>query len=426
MKILHLLGSFRLPKDPDQESSSGVVRVALELAKLQVQQGHQVVLACVGREAWQTTWHGVTLRALKPLSWAHLRFLGRSINLSRHLPFVLLTWQQSFDVVHSHLYYYLRGLRAKIRLAHVHGDPLHQGMGDHKVGMSAADFALLERTANGFIAVSKFIAMRLQQGLSKASKVHVVYNGVNFERFTVTENERERLRQHWRHVWQAHQDATVYVYVGAVVPEKGVLQLAKAFATIESERDDVHLVIIGSSNLWGTSQQTRDPHVTYEATVRDVLAAATERGRAHLVGKVSPSQVAELLAASDVAVVPSIWQEPGALVILEAYAAGLPLIGSRVGGIPEIAVHGNHTLLPAGDEAALQASLAAAADGCLAYTPAQATEIMATNNQLAGGQDLTDDPSMTHKTAFQRLQDNFSWQRAANDIMNIYEQALHM
>jgi glycosyltransferase involved in cell wall biosynthesis len=431
VNILHLLGSFRLPKDPEQESASGVVRVALELARLQVQEGHHVVLACIGKEAWQTTWQGVNLHSLTPLPWARVTVLGRTVDVSRHLPFVLLSWRQSFDVIHSHLYYYLRGLRAKARIAHVHGDPLHQGMGDHKVGMSKADFALLEQTASSFVAVSQFIAQRLRQGLSSTSIVHVVYNGVNFERFAMSDSVRKQSRQTWRQTWQAAEDATIYAYVGAVVPEKGVLQLARAFAKIEAGRDDVHLVVIGSSSLWGTSQQTRDPHAGYEAEIRDVLASANQRGHAHFMGKVPPKQVAQLLAASNVLVVPSIWQEPAALVILEAFAAGLPAIVSRVGGIPEMAAHGRHQLLAAGDEAALEASLAAAADGTLQYASPQ--EVQTTSNQVdlslktssSSQLPVNNVDGTTAQTSFQQLQDYFSWQRTLNEIMAVYQQALN-
>lgn len=356
-RILHLLGSFKLPQNPDRVAVSGVVRVALELARLQAEAGHDVMVVCVGSETWQSQWCGVTLRSFQPLRWA--RVLG--VDLSHHLPFVLLTLRKKFDVVHGHLYYYMRGLRAGIRMAHVHGDPLHQGMGEHAIGMDAETFALLERTVDGFIAVSQFVAERLRTGLPASANVKVVYNGVNLTHFALAPEKRIQVRTHWRKQWQVDEGATVFVFVGAIVPEKGVMQLARAFANVEVAREDVHLVVIGSSSLWGTSQQTHDPHAHYEAEIYKTLEPASTRGHVHVMGKVSSQQVAEMLLASDVATVPSLWQEPFGLVILEAFAAGLPVIASHVGGIPEVAVYGFHRLIPAADEDALAVALEQAA-----------------------------------------------------------------
>lgn len=384
--IVHLLGSFRVPRDPDSEGCSGVVRVALELARLQAQHGHRVTVACVGSQAWQVDWQGVTLCSLRPWRWARVSVAGKTLDVRAHMPFVWLTWRQHVDVVHGHLYYYLRGLRADVRVAHVHGDPLHRGMGEHSIGMSQATFALLERTVDGFIAVSRFIAERLRTGLTERANVHVVYNGVNLQHFALTPATREQVRTRWRSHWQAADAATVFVFVGAVVPEKGVLQLARAFATIEAERDDVHLVVIGSSTLWGTSQQTHNPHESYEAEVHSLLEPAAARGHVHVMGKVPAQQVADLLFASDVAVTPSLWQEPFGLVILEAFAAGLPVIASRVGGIPEVAVHGFHQLVPAGDEDALAAALEQAAQQPHWHLPTKSTS---QDTQSAGSNDLT-------------------------------------
>lgn len=55
------------------------------------------------------------------------------------------------------------------------------------------------------------------------------------------------------------------------------------------------------------------------------------------VGFVSPS---DFYATVDVVAIPSIWEEPGALALVDALAAGRPVIGSRFGGIPEVIEHG--------------------------------------------------------------------------------------
>lgn len=71
----------------------------------------------------------------------------------------------------------------------------------------------------------------------------------------------------------------------------------------------------------------------YEAEVR-ALAAGDPRIRFHLPRP--HSEIAETLAAHDVLVVPSLWLETGPLVVLEAQAAGLYVLGSDLGGIAEL------------------------------------------------------------------------------------------
>jgi glycosyltransferase involved in cell wall biosynthesis len=323
------------------------------------------------------------------------------------MPFILLTLRQRFDVVHGHLYYYLRGLRAGVRIAHVHGDPLHKGMGAQVTGMTAKTFALLERTVDGFIAVSQFIADRLRYGLPDSDRIHVVYNGVNFDHFTMSDTDRAAKRADWREQWGAAPEDTVYVYVGAIVPEKGVLHLARAFATIDQERSDVHLVIVGSSSLWGTSKQSQDPNAVYEQNVREALEEAHARGHAHFTGKVPAPQVAALLAASDVFVMPSVWQEPCPLVILEAVASGLPLIASQNGGIPEIAACGHHWLIPA-EEAALRDALDSAARGDLVYTPPSGLPTAPLTGKSPDAQ-------------LEILKTALAWERASDEVLDVYD-----
>jgi glycosyltransferase involved in cell wall biosynthesis len=63
----------------------------------------------------------------------------------------------------------------------------------------------------------------------------------------------------------------------------------------------------------------------------------------------------EFLRSIDVLVVPSLWHEPFGLVLCEAIGAGVPVVASAVGGIPEVIQHGQCGLLfDRGDGAALR------------------------------------------------------------------------
>jgi GT2 family glycosyltransferase/glycosyltransferase involved in cell wall biosynthesis len=118
----------------------------------------------------------------------------------------------------------------------------------------------------------------------------------------------------------------------------------------------------------GSLMVSKAPHLAIEA-VRDLRGAAsldlfgsltpyhgdrsyldrlgpllTAEGIRHR-GPVEHRQIPKVLGSLDVLVVPSIWPENSPLVIQEAFAAGVPVIASRIGGIPELVEHGRNGLL---------------------------------------------------------------------------------
>jgi glycosyltransferase involved in cell wall biosynthesis len=132
------------------------------------------------------------------------------------------------------------------------------------------------------------------------------------------------------------QDSSVNVlYLGQIVPHKGVSLLAKAFKKVS--RNDLRLHIAGDGDY-------SDPLQDELKDLRNV----TFHG--HVTGEAKE----RLLAGSDVCVLPSICYETAGLVILEAYKYGLPVIGSRIGAIPEmIAENRTGFLFEPGDESDL-------------------------------------------------------------------------
>jgi glycosyltransferase involved in cell wall biosynthesis len=116
-------------------------------------------------------------------------------------------------------------------------------------------------------------------------------------------------------------------YLGALTEIKGVELLAKAFDRVASrDARPMRLVIAGQGKEEDVARLQRE--------------YASER--VSFVGHVKPS---EFFAKIDVAVVPSLWNEPLGLVVFEALAAGVPVIGSRRGGIPEMIRHRRNGLL---------------------------------------------------------------------------------
>jgi glycosyltransferase involved in cell wall biosynthesis len=93
-------------------------------------------------------------------------------------------------------------------------------------------------------------------------------------------------------------------------------------------------------------------HTPYhgDESYRDRLAPLVAQPNVTVHGPIPHADVPKALSALDVLVVPSIWPENSPLVIHEAFLAGLPVIASNVGGIPELVTHGvNGLLFRAGD-----------------------------------------------------------------------------
>ena len=134
----------------------------------------------------------------------------------------------------------------------------------------------------------------------------------------------------WRQKERFPQDAVLFTCVGRLEPQKNPLMMVEAFAKLNDPR--AHLVMLGEGGL-------RDDLVAYIRKHR--------LDRVHLLGK--RSEVRECLAASDVFVLSSNW-EGNPLAVMEAMAAGLPVIGTRAGGVPELVESGQHGILvPLGD-----------------------------------------------------------------------------
>jgi len=132
------------------------------------------------------------------------------------------------------------------------------------------------------------------------------------------------------------------LYAGVLVPLKGVHHLINAFAVISARFVGAQLVIAGETQNKG-----------YAAELRKLMAKLNLTGRVYFTGPVPQSELARRMAEASVLVLPS-QSEGFGRVVLEAMAAGTPVIGSRVGGIPELIEDGvRGFLVPPGDEAAL-------------------------------------------------------------------------
>ncbi len=156
------------------------------------------------------------------------------------------------------------------------------------------------------------------------------------------------------------------LFVGSLVPGKGVHVALESFTSIADEFRVTELVIIGTS----------DDH-TYVETLRKSIRPDLEE-RIRFLGQLPQSQVAQHMAEASVLVIPSLSEGLGR-VIFEAMACQTPVIGSRVGGIPDMIQEGETGfLIPPGDASALARRLK-----WILKCPEKATEIGSSARKFA-------------------------------------------
>jgi glycosyltransferase involved in cell wall biosynthesis len=344
------------------DATGGTERSALEIARIQTRRGHVVTVASFADENWQGSWHGVRLLHLKPHSWARFRAFGKMRDLRSHLPLAVLIQSGRFDLIHLHEYLKTRFFASRPKVMHFHNNPLPD-LDPAAFAKDAPQYWAQVGKSLAQIAVSRFVAERLrlaheQAGANAlAANIVQVPGGVD-SKVLLPQNrkgERERIRQ----LLGLKNTDVLFLFAGAIRPEKGVDYLARAFAKLSGENANACLAIAGGSRLWVEEGWLQGNSLdATEQQVLNILAPAIARKRAFMLGIVPPAEIDAYYAASDIFVLPSMFQETFGLVLLEAFSAGLPVIAFRSGGIPELVEdRKNGILVDQGDCEALRRSM---------------------------------------------------------------------
>ena len=161
------------------------------------------------------------------------------------------------------------------------------------------------------VVVSDFVAHgNIEQNMLPRNRVTTIYNGVDTQRFR-TDGDR-----------CTKNGVRTIVFVGQLIPEKGVDLLIEAVRRI-SARTDLRLFLkVAGGPLRSALER---------------LAAEVLPGQVEFLGQVE--DVPTLFRSADLAVFPSRWQEAFGFVVAEAMACGTPVIASDAGGIPEVVGH---------------------------------------------------------------------------------------
>lgn len=189
----------------------------------------------------------------------------------------------------------------------------------------------LERVTR-WVACSRYIRDWLvaENGVP-AERARVIYTGVDATArrplWEVPAQTREALR---RRFGVTDPGATVLSFAGRLVKEKGVNELLDAFERLRARRAGGVALLVA-----GNVRDSDDPGNEKAVYGKAVTARMAKMPGVHWVGSLQPAQMHEFLLAGDVFVMPSLWHDPFPTVMLEAAAAGLPIVAAARGGITE-------------------------------------------------------------------------------------------
>lgn len=208
---------------------------------------------------------------------------------------------------------------------------------------SQYDRLLLGRMTDRVIVVSEAIHDKVRGlGIIPPGKLHAIQNGIHTARFRVAPDRARAVREEL----SIGPDEVMVVTLARLVWFKGVDMLIDAMEILLRSHPKVRAVICGDGVL----------RPKLEARVHEKGLGA----HIHFAGV--RRDVPDVLAAADVFALPSV-SEGLPIAILEAMAAGLPLVCTAVDGVPEVVLHGEVGLLsPPRDPAAFAANLAALVD----------------------------------------------------------------
>jgi len=181
---------------------------------------------------------------------------------------------------------------------------------------------LVLKSAEAVIALTEDIKREIEKICDR--DVYVIPNGIDLERFENLSKEQSRGKL------EIKQGEQIIIYVGRFRPEKGVQYLIQAMDIIRQKDANARLILGGEG--------------PEEGNLKRLVEQLNLGACINFAGQIPNEKVPEYMTASNVFVLPSLSEGFG-IVNLEAMASGLPIVASKVGGLPEIITDGENGFL---------------------------------------------------------------------------------
>ncbi len=364
IKVLHVING---------EHYAGAERVQDLLAGQLGSLGYRVGLACVkpGRFPKLRQAADAPLYELPMRGRFDLRPAGRLVRIIR---------REGYQLLHAHtprtlLLATLASLVAGVPVVyHVHSPASRDSTRPLQNFVNAVIERFCMMFASAWIAVSQSLGRQAARLTGSGHKVFVVHNGVPCREATDRQGASAACR------WTL---GTVALFR----PRKGTEVLLEALARLKAAGVAVKLRAVGGFES--------------DDYQREILALADALGVAHLVEWVGFTRDVDAeLERMDLFVLPSLFGEGLPMVVLEAMAAGVPVVATRVEGVPEAIRHG--------------------VDGLIAE-PADAQSLAEAIGRIVAG---AIDPEALRRQARERQREQFSDRSMARGVARVYRQVL--
>ncbi len=312
MKIMHIVHSLNI---------GGLERVVIDLAGSFRDRGHEVAICCLSEKG--------SLSETAEARGVQVFAMGKKEGIDPLLPIRIGVFLKShpFNVVHTHnesglLYGASGAMLAGIRnIVHTdHGkEPEYD---DHRI-MKLVEGVLLKKVRHA-VAVSGHLKEILAATAGIGSERFVtILNGIDTNRYSV-----HRPKGDMKKMIGLLPDSFVIGHVARLVPLKNQKFLLDLFAALKKKRKGLKLAIVGSGPL----KSELEEHSGKMGLSEDVLFLDARMN------------IPEILSAFDLFVLTSL-TEGISITLLEAMAAGVPVVASLAGGNPEIIKNGSSGLL---------------------------------------------------------------------------------
>lgn len=183
--------------------------------------------------------------------------------------------------------------------------------------------------ASRIITVSEYITSRVRTINANDKKCITVHNGINTQAFSPNVSPIQ--------LNYINKNDFIIVFSGRINREKGIMELVSAMNLI-GKKYPIKLMVLGSSFYGNATQET-----SFIRKLKEMASPIKER--IIFTGFIPYPEIPRYLRISNIAIIPSVWDDPFPTTVLEAQAMGLPIITTRRGGIPEEVTEENAIML---------------------------------------------------------------------------------
>jgi glycosyltransferase involved in cell wall biosynthesis len=218
--------------------------------------------------------------------------------------------------------------RVPVRIYHIRGLPFMTARGLRRYVLATAERVSCRLAVEVLCVSESMRRVAVENRICKPHKLKVFLhgsgNGVDADNRFNPRAFDAAARAHIRAALGIADGALVVGFVGRVVRDKGICELAAAWRSIHAEFENAHLLVVGKL-------EDEDP------VPPDVVAALRNDASVHLTGFQPADKLPELFSAMDVFVLPS-YREGFPVVLLEAGAMELPVIATDIPGCTDAVV----------------------------------------------------------------------------------------